>query len=109
MLKQKMASNRIINAYRYKFSESMSSWEHIWNQVPESTRTDVMKAEIDAAPPKLATAMLKDLFMVDNPSERGFMCALSGETLIPILMEFYAIKGGPEPELERAMWQRLLG
>ena len=85
-----------------------SNWDHIWNQVPESTRTDVMRAEIDAAPPKLATAMLKDLFMVNNPKERGFMCALPGNELISILMEFYNLKGGPEPELEQAMWQTLL-
>lgn len=85
-----------------------NNWDHIWTQVPESTRTDVMKAEIDAAPPKLATAMLKDLFMVNNPKERGFMCALPGEELIPILMEFYSLRGGPEPEQEQAMWQKLL-
>lgn len=86
----------------------MSSWDHIWDQVPESTRTDAIRAEIEAAPPKLATAMLKDLFMVDNPKERGFMCALPGEELIPILIEFYALKGGPDPEAEQAMWRKLL-
>ena len=84
------------------------NWDHIWEQVPAANRTATLKAEIEAAPPKLATAMLKDLFMVNNPKERGFMCALPGEQLIPILMEFYKLKQGPEPEQEQAMWQKLL-
>jgi hypothetical protein len=87
---------------------AMSDWEHIWNQVPEVNRSPVIRAEIEAASPKLAISILKDLFMVDNPSDRGLVCSLDGAVLVPILMEFYAIKGGPDVELERAMWQRLL-
>lgn len=83
-------------------------WQHIWQQVPAPNRSDIMRANIEAASPKLAIAMLKDLFMIDNPSDRGLTCSLPGDQLLPILMEFYRLKGGPEPEAEQQLWAKLL-
>lgn len=85
-----------------------SSWEHLWQQVPAENRHELMLAQIEAAPPRLAIAMFKDLFMVDNPAERGMICAMAGAALLPLLMELYALKQGPDPEAEQALWSRVL-
>lgn len=85
-----------------------SNWEHLWQQVPAENRHETMRSQIEAASPRLAIAMFKDLFMVNNPAERGMVCAIPGPVLLPLLMELYALKQGPDPEAEQALWAKVL-
>lgn len=80
--------------------------EQVWAVLPERIRqNEGIMQRLQAAPPRLATAIYKDMFWITDPDGRGMVRSISDDELLPLMMALCNHQGGTDPQAEAEFWK----